>query len=135
MITGLNHVTLSVRDLDASICFYRDLLGLRLVARWPKGAYFSAGDLWLALILDGSARTGPLPEYTHVAFSVPAGELAQLSERIRAAGAAIWQDNRSEGASLYFLDPTGHKLELHEGDLASRLRSAKEKPWDGLEIL
>ncbi|GHL45122.1 hypothetical protein ECZU28_51170 [Escherichia coli] len=28
------------------------------------------------------------------------------------AGAEVWKDNRSEGASYYFLDPDGHKLEL-----------------------
>lgn len=32
--------------------------------------------------------------------------------RIRAAGASEWKDNSSEGASLYFLDPNGHRLEV-----------------------
>ena len=30
-ITGLHHVTLIARDLDATTAFYRDLLGLALV--------------------------------------------------------------------------------------------------------
>jgi catechol 2,3-dioxygenase-like lactoylglutathione lyase family enzyme len=134
-IKGVNQVTLAVRDLAESMRFYGEVLGLRLVARWPRGAYFAAGDLWLALQLDPMARSGPLPEYTHVALTVEPSDFDGLADRIRTAGATIWQDNRSEGASLYFLDPTGHKLEIHASDLAARLRSARERPWEGLEVL
>lgn len=134
MITGINHVTLAVRDLAASLHFYTEVLGCRLLARWPRGAYLAAGELWLALILDARAREGPLPEYTHVAFHVPAAHFEAAAARIRGAGATVWQDNRSEGASLYFLDPTGHKLEIHATDLAERLRTARLAPWEGLEF-
>ena len=44
MIGSLNHVTLSVRDLDRSFAFYRDVLGLRPLARWKKGVYLLAGE-------------------------------------------------------------------------------------------
>ena len=36
--------------------------------------------------------------------------------------------------SLYFLDPNGHKLEIHVSDLAARLRAARQDPWEGLEL-
>ncbi len=49
MLTGLNHLTLAVADLPASIAFYRDLLGFRLEARWDQGAYLELGSLWLCL--------------------------------------------------------------------------------------
>lgn len=134
MITGISHITLSVTDLVRSLAFYGNVLGLRLAARWPKGAYLAADQLWLALFLDPATRAGPLPEYTHVAFAVAAADFAGLTTRIKAAGAPIFQENSSEGHSLYFLDPDGHKLEIHVGDLNSRLAAAKEKPWPGLEI-
>ena len=57
-----------------------------------------------------------------------------LAERIVAAGAKIWQENPTEGASLYFLDPNGHRLEIHVTDLESRLDHAREHPWEGLEL-
>jgi catechol 2,3-dioxygenase-like lactoylglutathione lyase family enzyme len=42
MIKGFNHVGISVRDLDRSIAFYRDLLGLELLAALPfEGPMFS----------------------------------------------------------------------------------------------
>lgn len=121
MITGINHLTLAVSDLERSLRFYRDLLGCPLLVKWPEGAYLTAGNLWIALIVDGDVRRGPLPEYTHVALSVTRENLAILEERIRKSGTTIWQQNTSEGDSLYFLDPDGHKLELHVGGLAERL--------------
>lgn len=44
------------------------------------------------------------------------------------------EDNKSEGQSFYFLDPDGHKLELHVGDLASRLAQCREKPYSGMRF-
>ena len=107
----------------------------RLIARWPRGAYLVAGDVWLALVLDSGTRPAALPEYTHIAFSVTSDEFPVVSQRIRNSGARIWKQNESEGASLYFEDPNGHKLEVHVGNLKSRLISARKDPWPGLEIL
>jgi catechol 2,3-dioxygenase-like lactoylglutathione lyase family enzyme len=120
--------------VDKSFDFYSTTLGLAPVARWPKGAYLLAGTLWVALVLDPAIRSEPLPEYTHIAFSVPRHDFSGLSERIRASGATIWQDNWTEGESLYFLDPNGHKLEIHASDLSARLQAARQDPWEGLEF-
>lgn len=44
------------------------------------------------------------------------------------------EDNKSEGQSFYFLGPDGHKLELHVGDLVSRLAQCREKPYSGMRF-
>lgn len=44
MLTALNHLTLAVIDLSRSVDFYRECLGLRLVARWDQGAYLELGE-------------------------------------------------------------------------------------------
>lgn len=119
-IKGLNHLTLAVTDLDRAIGFYRDVLGLALRARWDEGAYFEAGALWLCLSHDPNAATASRGDYTHFAFDVAPESFAAMAESIT-RHAPIWKDNRSEGSSLYFRDPDGHKLELHVGSLASRL--------------
>lgn len=129
MISGVNHITLAVSDLERSFRFYADDLGCRPVARWDRGAYLRAGDLWLALILDDRVGAALRPDYTHIAFSCPADGFAQQVRRLQAAGCAPWSENRSEGASYYFTDPDGHKLELHVGDLDSRLHHMKTAPW------
>jgi catechol 2,3-dioxygenase-like lactoylglutathione lyase family enzyme len=135
MITGINHITLSIKNVEESFIFYSQVLGFRPLARWPAGAYLLAGDLWVALVLDRRVRAGALPEYTHIAFTVAQADFATLSERIVDAGALIWQQNQTEGDSLYFLDPNGHKLEIHASNLETRLRTAKASPWEGLEFI
>lgn len=70
MITGINHITLAIRDTKEAFVFYTEVLGFRPVARWPTGAYLLAGDLWIVLCEDEAARSQVLPEYTHVAFTV-----------------------------------------------------------------
>lgn len=119
-VSGINHITFAVSDVERSIGFYRDVLGCELRAFWSDGAYLEAGSLWICLSRDDQLRTAPNPDYTHVAFSVIPGDFAPMCERIRAI-CPIWKDNRSEGDSLYFLDPDRHKLELHVGTLESRL--------------
>lgn len=132
-VRGLNHITLAVSDLDRSIAFYRDILGMRLRADWPEGAYLEAGALWLCLSRDAAARTAPHPDYSHLAFDVAEADFAPLAARVRAA-ARIWRENRSEGASLYVLDPDGHRLELHVGTLASRLAQYRAQTVPGRVI-
>lgn len=131
MLTGLNHLTLSVRDLDRSVVFYRDLLGLRLHARWERGAYLSAGDLWLCLSLDAGAAISA-GGYTHYAFSISQEDFPAFAARLRTAGVAEWQHNRSAGDSLYFLDPDSHQLEIHVGSLVQRLAACRAAPYQGM---
>ena len=132
MITGINHITLAITDVERSFAFYTAVLGFQPIAKWPRGAYLLAGDAWIALVVDPHTRQAALPEYTHIAFALSALELGPLGERIRASGAPIWQENWTEGDSLYFLDPDGHKLEIHASDLATRIAAAKAQPWEGL---
>jgi catechol 2,3-dioxygenase-like lactoylglutathione lyase family enzyme len=134
MLTGLNHLTLAVRNIERSVDFYQQLLGFRLLASWDAGAYLSLGDLWLCLSLDSLKPEGPAPEYTHYAFSIAKDRLDTLRERLRGLGVAEWRQNRSEGDSLYFLDPDGHKLEAHVGDLRSRLAQCRIQPYAGMRF-
>jgi catechol 2,3-dioxygenase-like lactoylglutathione lyase family enzyme len=132
-ITGLNHITLAVTDLDRSLAFYRDTLGCTVRALWTDGAYLQAGGVWLCLSRDDAMRSAPRPDYTHLAFSVAEGDFAALSERLTAE-CPIWKKNRSEGASTYFLDPDGHKLELHIGSLQTRLDHYLAHPEKGVRV-
>lgn len=136
MLKSLNHLTLAVSDLAVSLAFWRDLLGLELHAEWRTGAYLTCGDLWLCLSYDAERRCVPPQEsdYTHYAFSTAPDDFVPFTQRLREAGVTVWKDNKSEGESFYFLDPDGHKLELHVGDLASRLAACRENPYAAMRL-
>lgn len=127
MLTGLNHITLAVSDVSASFNFYVETLGFTPRAQWKNGAYLSLGELWLCLSLD-TLSIGK--DYTHYAFSIEDEVFDAFAERLKSAGVIEWKVNKSEGKSLYFLDPGGHKLELHAGDLDSRLNACRAQPYD-----
>ncbi|WP_305856695.1 VOC family protein [Balneatrix alpica] len=126
MLQGLNHLTLTVNELERSLAYYQRL-GFKPLVRWAKGAYLTQADIWLCLNL-GHAK--PSEDYSHIAFSVDVAEFARLQQQL--ADLPCWQQNQSEGESLYLLDPDGHKLELHVGGMASRLASLKQHPYAGL---
>jgi catechol 2,3-dioxygenase-like lactoylglutathione lyase family enzyme len=134
MLTGLNHLTLAVTDLERSFAFYRDLLGFRPAAIWNTGAYLSLGELWLCLSLDDKRAANPHPDYTHYAFGIGQDVFAAFRARLHDAGVVEWRQNRSEGDSIYFLDPDGHQLEAHVGNLAGRLATCRAAPYAGMRF-
>ena len=133
MITGINHITLSVHDMDESFQFYADVLGFTRIQKNPKSAYLLAGALWIALVRDAQTRQVASPEYTHIALTVSQDDFEPMRERILRSGAAEWQKNWTEGDSFYFVDPNGHKLEIHVSDLETRIESGKEAWGDEVE--
>jgi len=134
VIRGLNHLTLAVSDLEESFDFYTAVLGLSPVARWETGAYLLAGEDWITLLADPAVRDGPSSDYTHAAFTVAPEDFEKASRRVLDAGAGLWQLDQTEGRSLYFLDPDGHRLELHASDLTSRLAADRNDPPPGMRF-
>lgn len=121
----IDHVTLVVRDLDASRRFYVDLLGMTVVPRPAfdfAGAWFQAGSTLIHLILE-SDRSGPAgvnedghtksSRGHHLAFSVD--DAAAAATELDAAGVTFISKpkRRPDGAiQTFILDPDGHIIEL-----------------------
>ncbi|MBQ4814330.1 VOC family protein [Pseudoalteromonas luteoviolacea] len=133
MITGVNHITLSVTDLLRSMEFYQNL-GAKLHVSWQSGAYLSLGDLWLCLSLHHNPKSSINTEsdYSHLALNIEAKDFRGYCDKIAALNIQYWKQNTSEGDSLYILDPDRHKLEIHVGSLQSRLESLKANPYKRL---
>jgi catechol 2,3-dioxygenase-like lactoylglutathione lyase family enzyme len=129
VLSGLNHITIAVSDLEQSLKFYTEILGFTGHVKWADGAHLSIGDLWFCLSCDNPS---PKIDYTHIAFDIPSKDFDLFSSRVIYHGGRIWKQNKSEGQSLYILDPDDHKLEIHAGSLDSRLRAMKAKPYEGL---
>ena len=129
MTRGINHITLAVVDVERSFEFYTQILGFKPITKWGRGAYLESGDTWIALTLDPRVADARRPDYSHIAFTCTSSDYRSLRKRLLEYGCVEWSQNRSEGDSFYFLDPDGHKLEIHVGDLESRLGSMREKQW------
>ena len=125
-IKGINHITLSVSNLEKSFAFYKDIMSFKPKVKWDEGAYFLAGDLWLCLSLDENVRKESLKEYSHIAFDLESEDFNNVLIKIREFGIKEFKENSSEGESIYFLDPDGHKLEIHCGTLESRLNEYRK---------
>jgi catechol 2,3-dioxygenase-like lactoylglutathione lyase family enzyme len=139
MITGLNHITLAVKEIEKSFSFYHKVLGFTPLCRWEGSAYFLVGNpnqlgcLWFCLDRDVSRQETSCS--THYAFSVSQEDFRAMSERIINSDAIIFKENTSLGNSLYFLDPDGHKLEIHVGSWETRVQAKKKNPgnWKNVE--
>ena len=129
MLQGLNHITIAVSDLERSLAFYTGLLGMKAHVRWDGGAYLSLGGVWFCLSCDNPV---PSLDYSHIALDIAEQNFTPFAAKLREAGVPEWQQNSSEGQSVYFLDPDGHKLEAHCGSLQTRLNALKNKPYSGL---
>jgi catechol 2,3-dioxygenase len=112
-------VTLAVGDLDASVAFYENVLGLPVLARDARTAQLGVDPTHPALVLEAIERPGPIPLGStglfHVAWLHPTrAALADSVRRVAATG------TRFEGASdhgvseaLYLSDPDGLGIELY----------------------
>lgn len=118
-----------------SFNFYQKVLELRPLVRWSDGAYFLTREnaFWFCLNVDKARKATPC--CTHYAFSITETDFPRISENIKSYGSTLYQDNTSPENSLYFLDPDGHKLEIHTGNWNSRLASKKisPDPWKHVE--
>ena len=129
-ISGLNHLNLSVSDLNTSFDFYTQKLKFKPLAKWKRGAYLLAGDLWFCLSVSSNHTSQVISDYTHYAFSISQEELDYYRQNIGQLNFKLWQENSSEGESLYILDPDSHQLELHVGNWQTRLEAIKQNPYE-----
>lgn len=133
MLSSVNHITLAVTNVERSFDFYRNILGFKPLVKWDSGAYFLVGDFWFCLNQD-KKRT-PSPCYTHIAFTVSSQHFDSACKKVMDSEVEIFKENSSPGNSLYFLDPDGHKLELHTGNWQTRIKAKKHKPgsWKNIQ--
>jgi catechol 2,3-dioxygenase-like lactoylglutathione lyase family enzyme len=122
---GINHVSISARDLEESTRFYEELFGMERIAT-PIFAtsvqWLRVGDLQLHLFLDES---GSAPNRHHIGLTVD--DFDSAYQAIRARTDASWGSQLVELPSgqiqLYFRDPAGNLIELNWPDSSTLDRS------------
>lgn len=129
LVHGLLELVLEVADLDRSVAFYRDLLGLAEVERWPAprlGVWLSLGPnevLGLWPIESGGEKVSIAGSrggsHVHFAVYVSAGSLDDWRRRLNEASVEVVGpiDFAPGNQSLFVRDPDGNVVEL--GDWAT----------------
>jgi len=122
-------VALTVSDLERSLDFYQNKLGLTLQRREDGQAWLGSGeDTWLALTAAPGARKPPRTTgLYHYAVLLPARvELAQALRRLAATGAHV-QGAADHGVSeaIYLADPDGNGIEIYRDRLRSEWSRAE----------
>src|SRR6202051_686023 len=87
-IQGLWETHLTVADLDRSVSFYRDVVGLTLAHTVPERhvAFFWIGQPRQAMLGLWSIHTSPMAMRLHYAFQVTLDDVKASVERLRRAG-------------------------------------------------
>jgi catechol 2,3-dioxygenase len=115
----IGHVNLTVVDLERSLAFYRDVLGLSVTQRDGQSAFLAAGGYHhhVALNTWDDEATAPPAHSTglhHFALRLPdAAALAEVVVRLLGAGhPLLGATDHGVNLAVYLRDPDGNGLEL-----------------------
>jgi len=124
-IDGLFETHLVVTDLDRSIDFYRDVVGLELAYEVPerRAAFLWVGRSGGAMLGLWSLGSAPLGLSMHIAFGASLADVLGACAGLRSLGVpplSFFGADTDEAsvigwmpaAAVYFRDPDGHLLEL-----------------------
>jgi lactoylglutathione lyase len=121
MVTKLLHTRFRVSDLEKTVSFYRDVLGLEEVRRITSGrgsqlVFFKAPQSSELIEICKFDESGPVvvgPDLTHLAFEVE--DLDAFSRHAAALGYPLSDGPHasSSGSIIAFIDaPEGYEIEL-----------------------
>jgi catechol 2,3-dioxygenase-like lactoylglutathione lyase family enzyme len=130
-VTGINHVTIIVRDMRRTVDLFVGVLGAhpeyvserREYSKYPE-TFLRLGDLWLVVMQDDGARD-KARTYDHIALSVPSEKMEELNHRLSEADVEVVTSRPridQEASSIYFYDYDDHLFELHSGRIDQRLK-------------
>ena len=120
-IRQIDHVAFTVRDLEKSIAWYHDVLGLerRHEDVWGSvPAMMCAGDTGVALFQAATSNPDAAPEHAnttvmrHLAFQVDRDNFVRAQTELARLGVPFNFEDHQISHSIYFNDPDGYEIEL-----------------------
>lgn len=119
-IDGLHQVALTTSDLERSTGFYRDVLGLPLIASFgPPGlAFYRVGDVRLSIQkVDEVEATSSVIYFQVQDINAAADSLKEKSIELEQEPAVVFRDEQGQFGEAgeeewmaFFRDPDGHLL-------------------------
>lgn len=119
-VTGLDHVVLLCRDVEASLRWYTEVLGLEAcdVEEWRAGeASFPSVRIDERTIIDLFHGAPDGRNTDHLCLSIEPTDLHELATRKElnvVKGPVVRGGATGPGWSLYVLDPDGYLIELKQ---------------------
>ncbi len=117
-VTDLDHIVINVADVERSLAWYRDVLGLIpiRVDEWQRGEiFFPSVRVSASTIIDLLAVERSGENVNHFCLVVEAADfdaLAASGQFEVVDGPDIRYGARGDGTSLYVRDPDGNTVEL-----------------------
>ena len=129
-VKHIDHVALTVKDVDRSIAWYRGVLGLERRHQEVWGsipAVMYAGETGIALFPAATPIPNPAPDrrtttvMRHLAFQVDRSNFLRAQAELRGRGISFTFEDHQIAHSIYLNDPDGYEIELttYELDAAS----------------
>jgi catechol 2,3-dioxygenase-like lactoylglutathione lyase family enzyme len=105
-VTRVDHVGLTVGDIDKAMLFYRRLFGNEVLkdSRTPR-RYLRLGPCYIAI---APAAPGEAKRIDHFAFGVENFDAAGMQRKLENAGLKVRQSN----VGLFVLDPDGNSVQV-----------------------
>ena len=127
-LSGVLETVLYFTDQERAERFYREVLGMRLLAKEPgRSLFFRAGSsVFLLFDARETSRGGTLPPHgaagsVHTCFVVEEADYEPWKRFLVSRGIEVVQEVAwSRGLSFYFRDPDGNLLEIANTDLWPR---------------
>lgn len=126
--TGIDHLNLTVKNLEESCQFWKNLMGFETLEEIPEQNGRIIGNKYalLALYEDPDLNNYQKKGFNHLSFHIEnfndiEKKCQEMNLNIEYGGVLKWKKSRS----IYFNDPNGYEVELSEvwGWWHSRLRS------------
>ena len=123
MIKKLLHTRYRVNDLEKTVAFYRDVLGLKEVRRHTSGrgsqlVFFKAPQSEEEIEICKFDESGPVvvgPDLTHLAFEVDSIEQFARDAAAKGYPLSDGPHRNPNGGAIAFIDaPEGYEIELIE---------------------